>query len=389
MIDSSRFDRFRQALDERRAAIRFRSLLAVDTPSGDGASIHMNGREYLNACSNDYLNLSTHSAIKTAVIQGVTDYGVGSTASRLVSGTSQIHLDFERELAEFQHRDKALLFSSGYLTNISMISALLGRNSTIFIDKLAHNSLIQGARLSGADIKRFRHNDCDHLEQLLKSAGNEPKLIITEGVFSMDGDIPDLLAVSELSDQYDALLYVDEAHSFGLYGEGGRGLCYNMNRVDLVGCMFGKAMGSMGGSIAASDLLINYLINTGGGFIYSTAPPPAQVAGLQASLKIIQSMDVERDHVKKLSMYLRSELNNVGYDTISSESQIIPVLIGSEHETMALSQFLLDEGILAGAIRPPTVPEGSSRIRLTLTAAHTYDHVDTIVDVFHRWEKTR
>jgi len=388
-MDSSRFDRFRQALDDRHTSGRYRALQGVDSPSGDGVTISLDGKQYINACSNDYLNLSSHTAVKDAVVQAVNDFGVGSTASRLVSGTSKIHLEFERELANFQKREKALLFSSGYLANVSTIPAFVSRNSSIFIDKLAHNSLIQGSRLSGAEIKRFRHNDNDHLEYLLKTAGSDPKLVITEGVFSMDGDIPDLSTLSAICDRYDALLYVDEAHSFGLFGDGGRGLCYDLDRVDLVGCMFGKALGSMGGSIVGSDLLIDYLVNTGGGFIYSTAPPPAQVAGLQASLKLLRSMDVDRDHLQKLSNYLRSQLNNIGFDTLASESQIIPVLIGSDHETLEISRYLKEEGILAGAIRPPTVPEGSSRIRLTLTAAHTYDHVDAIVDAFHRWGKTR
>src|SRR5690606_9898965 len=219
-MDSSRYDRFRQALDDRLNTGRFRTLQAVDFPSDDGVTIQINGKRYINACSNDYLNLSTHPDVKLAVVKGVNDSGAGSTASRLVSGTSKIHIDFEQDLAEFQHRERALLFSSGYLANSLTILALMGRSSTICIDKLAHNSLIQGARLSGADVKRFRHNDNNHLEELLRAAGSNPKLVITEGVFSMDGDIPDLSALCNLCERYDALLYVDEAHSFGLFGEG-------------------------------------------------------------------------------------------------------------------------------------------------------------------------
>jgi len=386
-MSSTRFDDFQKALDDRTATNRYRRLRnfeIVDNP----AFISVDGARLLNACSNDYLNLTVHPA----VIKGATDacltYGAGSTASRLVSGTRSLHTQFETDFARHVQRDRSLLFSSGYLANVSLISSLLGREDHLYIDRLAHNSLYQGSLVSGATIHRFRHNDLEHLQSLLESnvsAGGR-SLILTEGIFSMDGDSPDIEQLCDVADRYDALLYVDEAHSYGITGSRGQGFSAAHPRVDIIGAMFGKAMGGMGGCIACSDVVAEYLINHAGGFIYSTAPPPQVIGGLQAALRLINTLDQERLHLNEISGLLRSGLIACGYDVLPGNSPIIPVRIGAEADTMALSEYLMRCGILAGAIRPPTVPQGSSRMRLTLTAAHSMDHVAQIVEAFRSWK---
>jgi len=387
-MSSTRFDDFQKALDDRTATNRYRRLRSFETED-DPAFISVDGVRLLNACSNDYLNLSQHPN----VIKGATDaclqYGAGSTASRLVSGTRSLHTQFEAELARHVDRERSLLFSSGYLANVSLISALIGRGDHLFIDRLAHNSLYQGSLLSGATIHRFRHNDLEHLQSLLESkisAGGR-NLILTEGIFSMDGDSPDLDQLCAVADRYDALLYVDEAHSYGIKGRSGQGIAATHSRVDIIGAMFGKAMGGMGGCIACSDVVAEYLVNHAGGFIYSTAPPPQVIGGLQAALHLIHTLDHERAHLHEISNLLRSGLMKCGYEVLPGNSPIIPVRIGAEADTMALSDHLFQCGVLVGAIRPPTVPSGSSRIRLTLTAAHSVDHVAQIIEVFRSWKE--
>jgi 8-amino-7-oxononanoate synthase len=305
----------------------------------------------------------------------------------LVSGSRDVHSEFEADLALHVQRERSILFSSGYLANGSLISALVGKDDHIFIDRLAHNSLYQGAILSGATLHRFRHNDLHHLSKLMgdSSSSTGKKLVVTEAIFSMDGDSPDLGLLCTIADEHDAILYVDEAHSFGLKGEAGQGMVAAFPRVDIIGTMFGKAMGGSGGCIACNGVVAEYMINHAGGFIYSTAPPPQVLGGLAAGLRLIKDLDQEREHVACISNTLRDGLRDIGFDVLAGDSPIIPVRIGSEEDTLSLSEHLQKQGILAGAIRPPTVPTGGSRIRMTLTAAHTYSHVEQIVEAFRKW----
>ncbi len=385
-MPSSRFDDFREALDARTATNRYRRLRCVDIHD-EPAYVVIDGVTHLNACSNDYLNLSRHPEVIGGAVRAMGHGGAGATASRLVSGTRAMHTQFEAEMARHLKRERSLLFSSGYLANVSLISALVGRGDHVFIDRLAHNSLYQGARLSDATIHRFRHNDLMHLESMLEtSTSSGKKLIVSEAIFSMDGDSPDLDHLCELADRNDAILYVDEAHSYGIKGDAGRGMAASFPRVDIVGTMFGKAMGGSGGCIACNNVIAEYLINHAGGFIYSTAPPPQVIGGLQSSLRLIKEMDRERMHLSAVSESLREGLRSLGLEVIPGDSPIIPVLIGSESNAVALSEHMLEHKIMVGAIRPPTVPTGSSRIRMTLTAAHTQDHVAQIVDAFRAWK---
>jgi 8-amino-7-oxononanoate synthase len=386
-MSSSRFVGFYKALEERTATNRYRRLRNFEIDQ-DPAYVIVDGVRLLNACSNDYLTLSKHPDVIEGAVETCRKVGAGSTASRLVSGTRPLHTRFETDLAKHVQRERSLLFSSGYIANVSMISALVGRDDHVYIDRFAHNSLYQGTLLSGATMHRFRHNDLDHLKQLLDShtTTSGKKLIVTESIFSMDGDSPDLMTLCLLADQTDALLYVDEAHSYGIRGFEGQGMAAAFPRVDIIGYMFGKAMGGMGGAVACNDVIAEYLINYAGGFIYSTAPPPQVLGGLIASLQLIKGMDQERAHLASISHMLRVGLQELGFSVTEGESPIIPVLIGSEAETMALYEHLSHQGILVGAIRPPTVPPGSSRIRMTITASHTPAHVNQIVDAFYSWK---
>lgn len=386
-MPTKRFDDFRRALDERHASNRYRRPTTLGSDP-DPAYVVLEGVRLINACSNDYLNLSRHEAVVEAVTAFARADGTGSTASRLVSGTRNCHTQFEDDFAKFLGRERALLFSSGYLANISIMPALVGRRDNIYIDRLAHHSLYQGALLSGAAMHRFRHNDLEHLNELLSthSTGESRSLIVTEAIFSMDGDSPDIPTLCEIADRHDALLYIDEAHSFGITGESGRGMCHGNPRVDLVGSMFGKAMGGMGAAVACNDILSEYLIQHAGGFIYSTALPPPVVGGLQAALDVIPKMDQERSHLDGMQNMMRNGLVDAGFHVLGGASPIIPVVIGTETDTLSLAQHLRARGILAGAIRPPTVPAAQSRIRITLTAAHLEEHIRHVVDAFRSWE---
>lgn len=382
----SRYAAYLKALREREASHRLRRVQEATPDARDPAMVWVDGRRLINACSNDYLNLSVHPEVRHAVADVAMADGAGSTASRLVLGTRPLHLRFEEAFAEFCGRDAALLFASGYQANVAALSALAQRGDEIYIDRLAHNSLLQGARLSQAKLIRFAHNDLDDLRRRLSESTSERRFVVTESVFSMDGDVPDLPELATLCQEHDAFLYVDEAHSIGVNGSEGRGICHGLPRVDLVGGMFGKAFGGMGGSVSGSDVLIRYLTNTAGGFIYSTAPSPPVVAGLLAALRLLPQLEGERARLRAMGDRLRYGLRDLGFDTLSSRSQIIPVLIGSEQAALDASRHLHEHGVYASAIRPPTVPEGASRIRLTLTAAHDEGHLDAILRAFSTWK---
>jgi 8-amino-7-oxononanoate synthase len=385
---SKRFELYKQAIQDRESQHRLRSFSQSEI-SHDPATITLSGKSFINASSNDYLNLSTHPQVIQAAQQAAESYGLGATAARFISGTRYPHLAFEKELANFQNREASINFTSGYLSNLALLQALGNRNAGIYIDKLAHHSLTSSAIHSGATVHRFFHNDLNHLEKLLSKHPHEQKIILSEAVFSMDGDQADIDGLAILADKYDAILYIDEAHSFGLYGKQGAGLSVDQPRVDIVGSMFGKTLGGVGGALAGSDLMMKYITNYAGAFIFTTAPSPVMMEALRTSLHLIPGFEAERTHLHQISSNLRAKLQALGFDTLQSNSQIIPVVIGTEQEVLDVSMHLRDHGVFVGAIRPPTVAEGTSRIRISLTAAHTPVHVDHIVEAFHSWLKTR
>lgn len=368
-------------LEKRKENSQFRSLYPV-LPAKDGVTVINEGKELLNFCSNDYLGLSKHSGVIEGAITYAKKYGAGSTASRLITGTFEIHKKLEDRLAQTFHREAALLFNSGFQANSTIIGTLTNRHSLVLTDKLSHNSLLQGSLLSRARLQRFEHNDMSHLEKLLIEARKEDYnriMIITETVFSMDGDRCDIPAIATLAEKYNALLFVDDAHAVGVWGENGLGLGLDASGIDILLGTFGKAFGSFGAYVACSQKMKDYLINFCPGFIYTTALPPAVVGAIDAALDVIPGINAERNKYHKRISEVRNSLQDIGFDTGASSTQIIPLIIGGEKETVALAQWLEEQGILATAIRPPTVPKNSSRIRITLTARHTEEQIDYLL----------
>ena len=374
------------ALEGRKSNHLFRSLKTV-IPLAD-AEVEVNGRKMFNFCSNDYLGLAAHPLLKQRAIEFTERYGAGSTASRLVCGNFDCFNELEDKLARLTGHEGALVFNSGFQANVSLLPALADSDTLILSDFLNHNSIIQGCKLSRCYVNTFRHNDLDHLEDLLKaSAGSHSRnFIVTESIFSMDGDVCDIDTLILLSEKYNSILVVDEAHATGVTGKNGMGVCSNKD-VDLVMGTFSKGVGSFGAYISSNSMMRDYLINFCNGLIYTTALPPAVIGAIDAALDLIPGMEKERATLMANSDKLRNGLREMGFDTGKSSTHIIPVIIGQEKEALRLSGWLEENNVLATTFRPPTVPRGQSRIRIALTAAHDETHVDLLLDLFGRWQK--
>lgn len=337
----------------------------------------LDGRELLNFCSNDYLGLSRHPALASLACERIRQYGTGATASRLVCGTDPACAAIEARLARAKGAQAALLFASGWQANAAVMPALLrafGPSTQVYVDRLVHASLHQGCRAAGVREVRFHHNDLDHLEALLRARAGRPgrRIIVTESVFSMDGDRCDVAALAGLAERYEAFLYLDEAHATGVLGPGGMGLSgLAGGRVDLAMGTFSKALGGFGAYVTGSRALCDYLVNTCSGFIHTTALPPAVLGAIDAALDLVPGMQAEREALAAGADALRGALHALGLETGASSTQIVPILIGDERRALALSRALEARGVLAAAIRPPTVPRGTSRLRIALSAAHT------------------
>lgn len=351
--------------------------------SAQGSHVVVNGRELLNFCSNDYLGLANHPDVVAAFQQAAARYGVGSGASHLVCGHSVEHEALEQELAAFTGRERALLFSTGYMANTGIVQALVGRGDAVFEDRLNHASLIDGGLSSGAQFQRYRHNDVAHLAELLEKSSAEKKLIVTDGVFSMDGDVAPLPELAALARSHDAWLMVDDAHGVGVLGGQGGGVAehFSLTARDVPVLMgtLGKGAGSFGAFVAGDAVLIDYLINTARPYIYTTALPPAVAAASRASLAIIRNGDALREKLRGLIRHFREGAIGLGLELMPSETPIQPLLLGSNERALAWSATLEAKGCLAGAIRPPTVPVGQARLRITLTAAHALADVDHLL----------
>lgn len=384
--DTSGF--IKDALNKRRSDHKFRELNPLHSDPGTPYIIK-DGKSLINFCSNDYLGLSTHPQVIERSVEFTKNYGAGSGASRLVSGSLDIHHDLEQKLAHTFKVEAALLFNSGFQANTTLLSSVADRNTLIIMDRKCHNSLIQGAILSRAEIKRFDHNSISDLESLLKDGkdkGFNRIWVVTETIFSMDGDKSEITKISALCAKYGALLYSDDAHALGVMGEHGLGLNFGVKGIELSLGTFGKAFGGFGAFVGCSSEMKDYLINFCPGFIYTTALPPSVIGAVDAALDLIPEMDELRDSLMQKVTTVKNELKVLGYDLGDSESQIIPVIIGNEKETMRLSAFLEDSGIYATAIRPPTVGNDASRIRITLTALHSDKETDILIDSFRRWK---
>jgi 8-amino-7-oxononanoate synthase len=341
--------------------------------------VEREGRRLINLSSNNYLGLAGHPAIEAAMAEAALR-GAGATASRLVAGTDPETLAVEQELAAWKATEAALLFGSGYAANLGVLTALLGRGDAVFSDSLNHASIIDGCRLSGATIHRYRHCDTDQLASQLESAGDAPrKLIVTESVFSMDGDVAPLAELADLAERHDAALVVDEAHAAGVFGPRGEGLVRELelgDRVSLTIGTIGKAFGVYGAYVAGGQVWTDWLVNTCRPFIFTTALPPAVVGGIRAALELVAEADDLRAALRSRAQEFRVGLAALGLDTAGSTTQIVPVVVGANERAVTFSEALERSGVLGIAIRPPTVPEGTARIRLSLTAAHTDEHLE-------------
>ncbi len=355
--------------------------------SYDGPRITINGRSMLLMCSNDYLGLSKHPALCEAALSAMERFGFGSGASRLVSGTSPMHEELENALTTFKKAEATILFNSGYAANTGIISALVQEGDVVFSDSLNHASIIDGCRLSRAVVQVYRHKDVNQLETLLRREQTTGRrLIVTDGVFSMDGDIAPLPDIVALAEKYEALLMVDDAHATGVLGKTGRGTVEHFGlegRVPIQMGTLGKALGSFGAYVAGNKDLIDFLINHARSYIYSTSLPPAVCAASLAALKIIDSEPELRESLWRNRKHFAKGIKSLRINTGSSETPILPLMIGGSEKVLNTGTRLFESGIFATAIRPPTVPEGTSRIRMTLMANHTDADIDTALDVLH------
>jgi 8-amino-7-oxononanoate synthase len=345
----------------------------------DGAwVVTEDGRRLLNLSSNDYLGLASHPDVLEAGARAAARAG-GATASRLIVGTDPAYSALEAKLADFQGAEKALVFGSGYLANVGVISCLVGRGDAVFSDSLNHASIIDGCRLSRASIHRYGHRDVGELEALLETSAAQRKLIVTESVFSMNGDLAPLAEIVELKDRYGAALLVDEAHADGVFGPHGEGYAHELgvaDRVELHLGTFGKAFGAYGAYVAGSALWVQYLVNASRSFVFTTGLPAAVIAAVDAALDVVQAADGLRADLETKAARFRASLANLGVDTCGSSTQIVPLLVGDSETALGFSAALEDAGVLAVAIRPPTVPPGTARLRFSVTALHQDDELE-------------
>lgn len=385
-------DRLNTVLDELAAAGRRRSLRAVEPlPNG---RIRVDGREMVNFSSNDYLGLAHHPLLVERSREWAELYGAGAGASRLVTGHSAQLEALEEKIAAAKGVEAAVIMASGWQCNASALPALLDRSlwnaePHVFADRLNHASLHMGCQAAGARQHRFRHNDLSHLEELLSRHAREPgpRFIVTESVFSMDGDAPDVDQMVALAEEWNAFLYLDEAHATGVLGANGFGLSVGTH-VDLAMGTFSKAMGSFGAYVAGSRALKEFLINRASGLIYATALPPATLGAIDAAVDLVPQMGPQRARLRAMADKVRAAFQSAGLDTGGSTTQIVPVILGDEDRTLAVAAAIEAAGLLGIAIRPPTVPAGTSRIRFALSAAHSDEDIERLIDATLRATET-
>lgn len=384
---SNSMDRLLQEnLEKRRIQHLYRSRVRVDSACSDQLSV--NGKKVHNFCSNDYLGLADNPAIAEAFKQGIDDYGTGSGASHLISGHTKAHCDLEQQLAEFTGRPKALLFSSGYMANMGVIGALVGRGDAVLEDYLNHASLLDGGLLSRAKFQRYKNRDYKDLEAKLGASNGTRKLVVTDGVFSMDGNMAPIADLADISQKNNAWLMVDDAHGFGVLGKTGAGLVEDLNlgvdQVPILMGTLGKAFGTYGAFVAGSEALIETLVQFSRSYIYTTAPPPAVAVATSASLELVKNDQWRRDKLNQLISRFRHGAEQIGLRLMNSNTAIQPVLMASDTELLETNKKLLESGFMVGAIRPPTVPKGTGRLRITLSASHSEQQVDALLDALDK-----
>jgi 8-amino-7-oxononanoate synthase len=376
----SRYRAFLEGLDQDHLR---RELVSVAV--FDARHVEIEGRRYVNLASNDYLGLRFHDAVVARAVDWARAYGAGSGASRLVTGNLDLFDALEAKVAQLKATKAALAMASGFQANSAVLQALFDKTilraePLVFADRLNHASMHFGCRAAGVWQTRYRHNDASHLEELLTpyQSDSRPKFILTESVFSMDGDVAPLAEIAALAKAHGAMLIVDDAHATGILGEKGCGLS---GEADLVISTFSKALGSFGAYVACSPTMRDYLLNRCSGVIYSTALPPPVLGAVDAALDLLPQLDARRAHVARLAARFRNEVRTLGYETGASTTQIVPVIVGTADAALALSGRLRESGLWATAIRPPTVPQGTARVRFAFCAGHNEDDVDAVLDV--------
>lgn len=378
MVDYAELEKDLQTRKEQQL---YRQRRLVDSPQG--VELKVDGQRVLNFCSNDYLGLASHPKLVAAFQKAASEYGVGSGAAHLISGHSHHHHQLEEELAEFTGYPRTLLFSTGYMANLGVVSALVGQGDGVYEDRLNHASLLDAGLLSRARLQRYAHLDSHNLETKLSGSKAKAKLICSDGVFSMDGDVADVKSLAHVADQHSAWLMIDDAHGLGVIGKNGGGTLQQaglgVNEVPILMGTFGKAFGTFGAFVAGEDILIETLIQKARSYIYTTAMPAAIAAATREALQLLQNENWRRDRLQSLIKQFRAGAEQLGLSLMDSQSAIQPLLVGDTARAVTFSEKLRQSGFLISAIRPPTVPEGTARLRITLSAEHTDEHVDRLL----------
>jgi len=355
--------------------------------SAQDPEVLMNGRRMIMVGSNNYLGLTNHPAVKEAALEAIRKYGTGCAGSRFLNGTLDIHVKLEEKLARFIRKEAALIFSTGFQVNLGVISALVGKDDVMIIDKMDHASIIDGCRLSYGEVKKFRHNDMADLERILKENADRSKLIIVDGVFSMEGDIVNLPRVVELAKAYGARLMVDDAHGIGVLGKTGRGTAEHFgleDEVDIIMGTYSKSLASIGGFISGSEKVVHYIKHFARALIFSASPPPASVAAVSAAIDIIDNEPERIERLWKNTRKMLEGLKDLGFQVGPSETPIIPVLVGDNETAFKMAMMLQEEGVFANVAVSPAVPEGKALIRTSYMATHTEEQLDRVLSAFEK-----
>ncbi len=355
--------------------------------SAQDPEVTIDGRTMIMVGSNNYLGLTNHPKVKEATIEAVRKYGSGCAGSRFLNGTLDIHVKLEEKLAGFIRKEAALIFSTGFQVNLGVISALIGKDDLIIIDKMDHASIIDGCRLSYGEVRKFRHNDMTDLERILRENKNRRKLVVVDGVFSMEGDIINLPAVVELAGKYDARVMVDDAHGIGVLGKTGRGTAEHFGlekEVDLIMGTYSKSLASIGGFIAGEEKVVHYIKHFARALIFSASPPPASVASVSAAIDIIESEPERIERLWKNTRRMHEGLKSLGFDLGLSETPVIPVLVGDDLVAFKMAMMLQQEGVFANVAVSPAVANGKALIRTSYMATHTDEHLDKVLHAFEK-----
>jgi len=380
-----KFIHLSQELQDIQSQQMYRKCIRID--SAQGPTVQIDGREVVLFCSNNYLNLANHPKIRQAAVEAIEKYGFGSAASRLISGTMTPHIEAEKAWAKFFGKPAALFFNSGWSANQSILTTLPQKGDLVLMDRMDHASIIDAVRTSNAQFHTYRRDNLERLEKYLADSQYRHKFIVTESIFSMDGDTANLKTLVELKNKYNAILIVDEAHAVGCMGERGAGLAEErdvLNEVDIVVAPLGKGPACGGAIVAAGKVVIEYLINKARPFIFTTAPPPAAAAASLAALEIIQHEPQRRSHLKQNADFLRRQFSQMGLNIGLSTTHILPVILGSAEKTVETAQKLLKKGFFCSAIRPPTVPAGTERLRISVQCEHTSQHLSGLCEALRQ-----